>query len=258
MKRLLIVVVVGLMGAGCSNGPNSTYEEFGTRVNTSGFGHKYAQPEYEDELVLGPGDTISVQIANNPDLDSIQAVQIEGSIQVAYLGPVKVAGLTPSKVRDKLQLLLTPYIRDVSIVVTPVQIISKKIYVYTTDEKGGLRGRAFPLQGDLTLIDLITEVGGFNELSDDCHVKVVRGDPRHPTVWNINVRDMIENGYTAGNVPMRPDDIVFMQPTFFARIAQTLYKVTQPIRVLSQSVSDTAQSVFFLQNGTLPRNGGVY
>ena len=251
----LVAVLALAFAPSCANGPNSTYEEFGRRVNTEGFGHKYAQPDDAEELVLGPGDTLDIQIAHNPNLSGAQPVRIEGVITAPFVGNVRVAGLTPTEIQEKLQVLLNPYIRDVTIQVTPIAIRSKVIYVYATDRFGALRGRMVPLGGDMTLIDLITQIGGVPFLADDCHVKLVRGDPRHPKVLNINVRDMIVNGYTAANVQLKPDDILWLQPTFFARLGQALTQVTFPLRAVATAIRDGATTYFFLQDGTLPRRG---
>lgn len=248
MACLLVLLVAGT----ACNGPNSKYEDFGDRVNTRGFGHKFAQPVDQDELVLGPGDTVTIQIANLPELDSTQPLSIEGNVQAPFVGLVKAAGLTPTQVRDKLVVLLTPYVRDVSLQVIPIAITSKRIYVWTTGRFGELTGRAVGLQGDMTLMDLMTMVGG-NSMLDDCHIKVIRADPRHPEVLDINFREMVLEGYSAGNIQMRPDDIVYLPPTFFAKIAQTLNTLTLPLRVVSRSLRDASTAILFVEDGVVPR-----
>lgn len=252
LRLAWIFMMLGLVSA-CSNGPNSKYEDFGERINTEGFGHKFPQPENEDELVMGPGDVLDMQIANSPDLSSAQPIRVEGVITAPFVGDVKVAGLTPTQIRDKLAVLLTPYITDVSVQVIPISIQSKVIYVYSTDRLGGLIGGSVPVGGDMTLIDLITILGGVSPGADDCHVKVTRGDPRHPKTLNINVRDIILNGYTAGNIRMRPDDMVYMPPAFYAKVTQFLNQVTSPIRVLSSTLSSASTPIFLITEGTLPR-----
>lgn len=251
IRALALLVVVCTLG-GCINGPNSKYEEFGDRVNTEGFGHKFPQPENEEELVLGPADTVDIQIADNPTLSGAQPITFEGAITAPFVGSVRVAGLTPDQIRDKLQILLTPYIRDVSIQVVPVLIQSKVVYIYAYDRFGSLRGRAMPLQGDMTLLDLITRIGGVNFLADEYHIQVIRGDPRHPKKLDINIRDMIENGYTAANIRMRPDDLVLVPQNFFALISSNITRITLPL----QSIQRASQTIFFLRNGGLFGGGG--
>ena len=254
---LIVLAAALLLVSACSNGPNSSYEELGDRVNTKGFGHQYAQPEDQDELVLAPGDALDIQIANNPALSGAQVVRIEGVIFAPFVGDVKVAGLTATQIRDKLQILIDPFIRDVTVQVIPTTFNSKRIYIYATDELGGLQGRAYRLQGDMTLIDLISQLGGVATAADDCHIKIIRGDPRHPKSMNINVRDMILNGYTAANVHLKPDDIVYMPPTFFAKVAQFLNRITYPVRSVFQSLTQASSTAIFLQTGALPRRGGT-
>lgn len=254
--RTLLLLALLAASSACSNGPNSSYEEIGDRVNTRGFGHKYAQPEGQTDPVLGPGDDVDVQFASQTELNSRQPVAIEGTIQAPFVGPVKVAGLTAGQIRDKLTILITPYIKDVSIQVIAVGLQSKKIYIYTTGQYGELVGREMALRGDYTLIDLVTELGGFRFNEDDHHVKVIRGDPRHPKVLNINVRDMIINGYTAGNIQMQADDMVWLPPTFWAKLAQVINAVTYPIRTLSNATREVASTIFFIERGGRTGRGG--
>lgn len=246
--RSVVIAAIVLSGA-CSNGPNSTYEELGSRVNTRGFGHKYGQPEDLEEPVLAPGDVISVEVANLPELSSKQPVSYDGSIIAPFIGNVKAAGLTSTQVRDKLTVLLSPYIRSPTIQVIPVALDSKNIYLYTTGPYGELIGRKIPIYGDMVLLDLITDLGGFNLPDDDCHVKVIRADPRHPVTWNINVRDMIVNGYSAGNVHLKADDIVWLPPSIWARVAQEVNFALYPVQVLFRSAREGVGTFYFIERG---------
>ena len=256
VMRHIAVLLAVLLVAACSNGPNSKFDEFGERANTRGFGHKYAQPENADELVMGPGDTINIQIANNPTLSGTQPIRAEGAITMPWVDAVKVAGLTPTQIRDKIEILLSPYIRNVTVQVVPVGIVSKKIYIFARDIDGALQIQSLPVMGDMTLLDLFASIGGVPTLADDCHVKVIRGDPIHPHVLNINVRDMVLNGYTAGNIQMQPDDIVYLPPTFWARVAIAVRQVTSPVRELSNSLRGVVDTIDIIQgNGRGRRNG---
>lgn len=252
LRRTAVVLTV-LMVTACSNGPNSKFEEFGTRANTRGFGHKYAQPDNNDELVMGPGDSINIQIANNPQLGGTQVIRVEGAITMPWVDKVKVAGLSPSQIRDKLEILLSPYIRDCAVQVVPIRIVSKRIYIFARDLNGALQTQALPVTGDMTLIDLFTAIGGVPVLADDCHVKVIRGDPVRPKILNINVRDMVLNGYTGGNIQMLPDDIVYLPPTFWARVAIAVRQVTRPVRELSNSLRGIVDTIDVIEGN--PRRG---
>ncbi|MFT7620814.1 MAG: hypothetical protein ACI97A_004472, partial [Planctomycetota bacterium] len=178
--RPIFVIAFMLFVTACSNGPNSKFEDYGIRANTKDFGHKYAQPLDSDELVMGPGDRINIQVANNPALSGTQAIRIEGAITMPFVGNVKVAGLAPTQIRDKLEILLSPYINEVAVQIIPVSISSKRIYICAKDLDNSILIQALPMQGDMTLIDLFATIGGIPTLADDCHVKVIRADPINP------------------------------------------------------------------------------
>lgn len=256
MKCLAIITTLfALALGGCVNGPNSPYEAYGDRVNTEGFGHKYAQPEDEEALVMSPGDTISVQIARNPEISTVQQIRFEGVIQMAYVGDVKVAGLTPLQIRDKLTVLMSPFIRDVVIEVAPLEITSKNVYLFSTDQFDNILVEALPVTGDMTLVDLFARLGGMPDGADDEHVRLLRGDPRHPKVYNINFRDLAENGYTAANVRIRPDDMIWLPPTFFFRITQNVNKFTRPLQELQRPLISASQLRQFIENGQVANQG---
>lgn len=252
LRQILAIAAVLLVSA-CSNGPNSKFEDFGTRANTRDFGHKYAQPLDAEELVMGPGDVVNIQIANNPTLSGNQAVRVEGAITMPFVGNVKIAGLGPSQIRDKLEILLSPYIREVTVQVIPIKINSKRIYIFAKDLDGSIQLQALAMQGDMTLIDLFAAIGGVPRLADDCNVKVTRGDPINPKTLTINVRDMIVNGYTGGNIQMRPDDIVYLPPTFWAKVAISVRQVTLPVRELSNAMRGVIDTIDLAQGNNTRR-----
>jgi polysaccharide biosynthesis/export protein len=258
MTRLVaITIALAIIAGACTNGPNSRYEDFGNRANPEGFGHRYAQPDNEDELVMAPGDTIQVQIARNPELSTIQEIRYEGVIQMAYIGDVKVAGLTPTQIRDKLTVLMTPFIQGVSIEVAPLAITSKNVYLFSTDQFDNIIARVFPVQGDMTLIDLFAQLGAVPDGTDDEHVRLIRGDPRHPDVLNINFRDMVSAGRTAANVQLKPDDMIWLPSNFLYRVTQAVNRVTRPLQQIQRPLISIDQIRSFIENGRL-QNQGVF
>ncbi|MEZ6194473.1 MAG: polysaccharide biosynthesis/export family protein [Planctomycetota bacterium] len=259
MTRLAVTLTLAtVLVVGCTNGPNSRYEEFGDRVNTEGFGHRFAQPEDgRGDLVMGPGDTIRIDVARNPELSSEQTIRYEGVIRMPYVGDVVVAGLTPAQIRDKLLLLMAPFIREAVIDVTPTRITSKNVYLFSTDQTGSIVARKLPVGGDMTLIDLVTVIGGTPTGVDDCNIKILRADPRHPKPLVVNLRDMVVNGYTAANIRLLPDDMVWFPPTFFYAVAQTINQVTFPLRELRRALRDGDDLRYFIENGEVrTRRGG--
>src|SRR5579872_5963591 len=57
-------------------------------------------------LQLGPGDSVSIQVYGQPDLNATVYVSDDGTIPVALTGPVKVAGLSPSEAAARIEKAL--------------------------------------------------------------------------------------------------------------------------------------------------------
>jgi hypothetical protein len=50
----------------------------------------------------------------------------------------------------------------------------------------------------------------------------------------VNVREIVETGYTTFNLRIENQDIIYIPPTFFGHISRFFQKLLQPIASLSQ------------------------
>ena len=65
--------------------------------------------------VLGPMDTISIRIVNEPDLDATTRVEPDGTINFPYVGRIKAAGLT----EDELARVIERRLVELQILANP-------------------------------------------------------------------------------------------------------------------------------------------
>jgi polysaccharide export outer membrane protein len=111
-------------------------------------------PEYR----IGPGDVLEVIVFGNDDLSRSTSVQTNGTISLALLGDVAVAGMTLPEIKTKLTSLLG---RD--FLVNPQVDVKVKEYqsqFVTLMGEVNNPGRK-PLRGRTRLIDALVESGGF-------------------------------------------------------------------------------------------------
>src|SRR5262245_42700721 len=100
-----------------------------------------------------------------------------------------------------------------------------------------------------------------SSLDDDAHIKVIRPDPRHPVVKVINIREMLVCGYSGGNVRIKPNDIVYVPPTFWGRVNQFTAAVAAPFTGLFTAVGAIARVQYFanvITGNANNRYGGAY
>ena len=177
----------------------------------------FAQPT---PYTLGPGDILSIVIWDHPELnmpgaaatngpeatgtDSMTSgytVDSGGMIQYAYIGPLKVAGLTEMEARDALAQKLSRFVRQPQVTLRIEAYRSKRVYM-----DGAVRNPGVLALNDMpmTLPEAINRAGGFTPLADRSTVAITRGNK---TVV-VDIPDMIAKGVNPDNIELRRGDLV--------------------------------------------------
>jgi polysaccharide export outer membrane protein len=127
----------------------------------------------DDDYRVGPGDVLEVEVYDDPDLSGLVTIQHGGEISFPLLGDVEVNGLTSREVRDTLtRLLAKDYLVDPQVAVRVKEHRSQWITVVGEVVRPG----KYFLQGSKTLLELLTEAGGFTPNASG-EVVVSRPDP---------------------------------------------------------------------------------
>lgn len=151
---------------------------------------------------LGPGDVLSIQVYEEPDL-SFPEMRIgdTGMINYPLLGEVAVAGTTTGEferlLREKLvdgEFLIAP-----AVTVTIVEY--RPFYINGEVETPG----GYPFQPGLTLRKAITVAGGFTE----------RANRKRFTIHRGGAEDEASNTVSSLDVPIAPGDTITINERFF-------------------------------------------
>lgn len=152
---------------------------------------------------VGPQDILAIQIIGGDDPVVRVSVTAEGRILFPYLGKVAVGGKTTAEIEDMLQKgLVDGYYVNPRVAVSVQEYRSKKVLVIGEAVIPGEQ----PVVKSITLIELITKVGGPGENSDR-RITVIRGreDKRDRSTFEI---DRIMAGGEDSAFVLRPGDIV--------------------------------------------------
>jgi polysaccharide export outer membrane protein len=168
---------------------------------------------------IGPGDILSIVVWDHPELnlptsssgtDSAAGdrsvspgytVDNDGFIQYAYIGPLKVEGMSEMGVRDALSEKLARYVRKPQVTVRIQTYRSKRVYV-----DGEVKTPGVEVLNDrpMTLPEAINRAGGFTSLADRSRVAVTRGD----TTVAVDMPEMIRKGFNPDRIVLRDGDLV--------------------------------------------------
>lgn len=116
-------------------------------------------------------DTVLVRVAGEPELSKTYTVNPDGEIVLAFVGPVKVAGLTPEVARDRLTQQLRRYIRICDVQFDVVSSVASPILVLGEVARPG----ALQMREGLTLLGALAAVGNPTGQADRSRIRLGRG-----------------------------------------------------------------------------------
>jgi polysaccharide export outer membrane protein len=80
---------------------------------------------------------------------------------------------------------------------------------------GGFSAKAFPYKKDMTLLDLMIQVGGLGQYAAGNRASIIRNVDGASQQFGIRINDLIDDGNLAANVKILPGDIVLIPEAFF-------------------------------------------
>jgi polysaccharide export outer membrane protein len=129
-------------------------------------------------IFIGPGDMLSINVFETPELTTSLRVSQTGDINLPVLGRVHVAGLTAQgaavEIQDELKekgLLIDPHVT-----VSTTEFASQGATVLGEVRAPGV----YPTLGSRRLLDMLALAGGVSNTAGRLVTIVHRGDPEHP------------------------------------------------------------------------------
>lgn len=199
MNRSTFVLLVVLTA--CSDPPPSKYP---------------SQQVFVEDTKLGPRDLFEVRVFQQADLSGQFEVSPECTITYPLIGELAVCGLSPPQIEKKIKDgLIDGFLKDPQVSVVIKEFRSKTLSVFGQVKKPG----TLPYASGMTVVEAISQAGGFNEMARKNAVTVTRAvhDPStkksNKTSYTIPV-DSIGEG-KAANFFVRPGDVVFVPRRIF-------------------------------------------
>lgn len=158
-----------------------------------------------DSYVLGPGDEVVIDIYGASQNTLIHTISPEGTITVSGYGPIALSGLSVSGAQAKLRSTLGSRYKtsDLRVTVGSPRTIQVNIM-------GEVRAPGtYHLSAFANVFYALYRAGGTSELGTLRNIKVFRNG-RLVTV--VDLYEMILNGRLAGNIQLRDNDVIQVEP----------------------------------------------
>jgi polysaccharide export outer membrane protein len=138
----------------------------------------------KESLLIGPGDLIQVDVLDTPEMEQQVRVTDEGNAPLAYIGNVKVGGMTPGAAAEAIQLLL------VSKNVMKHPQVTVRVQEYSTQDVSVLgqvhTPGAYPLTTPQPVLRVLSLAGGVTDLADRQVTIKRHGSPQQLTYMLSN------------------------------------------------------------------------
>jgi polysaccharide export outer membrane protein len=163
--------------------------------------------------IIGPGDTLNIVVARNPELSMSVPVRPDGKISAPLVDELLAQGKTSVQVARELEALLGKYVRDpvVTVVVTNV-VGSYSEQIRVVGE--AVRPQFLPFRQKMTLLDVMIAVGGLTDFAAGNRATILRTSENNK-LYAVRLRDLVKGGDISANVEMRPGDVVIIPQSAF-------------------------------------------
>jgi len=202
MKRLVsLCIVIGL--SACSSTPRSIPVDQDVPVASN-----------VSEYLIGAGDQLNVFVWRNAEISVTIPVRPDGRISTPLVEDMVAVGKTPTRLARDIEKRISKYIRNpqVTIIVTNfVGSLKQQIRVIGQ----ATRPQSLPYRQQLTLLDVMIQVGGLTEFASGNDAKVIRKINGVNTEITARLDDLIKSGDISANLIIHPGDIVIIPESWF-------------------------------------------
>ncbi len=162
---------------------------------------------YRYEYILGPSDTINLNLTDTDDLDGSYEIDEDGMIDLPFIGKVKLDRLSLNETQNLLIQTIKDFYKNPDLQIFVEEYNSSKVYIV-----GAVRNqKTISLnQKPLTLIEATIQAN-FNPGSEDKLYGTSGLLRREGKVYQINLTNTFKNKDKKENFYLRKDDVVFIE-----------------------------------------------
>ena len=160
---------------------------------------------------MNAGDEIEIRVYGHDDLGMVTRIGPDGTVGIAFMGQVKLSGLSIAEGSETLRAGLAPYIKNPVVSITVKEVVSETATIAGACARPGV----FGISNSTRLADFYAMAGSsakrlFNgvdvDVADLEHSVIIRKGEILP----VDFRKAIEQGDTLHNIRIRKGDYVFV------------------------------------------------
>ena len=160
----------------------------------------------DEYYVIGPGDSLNIQLWKEPTLSGSAKVRPDGFITLPLVNEVQVTGMTTGELRKVLGDRYKEFVNSPVVTIRIEGIASSEVFLVGQVNRPG----AYPLLGNDSLLQLITRAGGLTIFADRRDIRVLRRARNKVTEYIADYEAIID-GDLKQDIILRPGDRIIVQ-----------------------------------------------
>jgi polysaccharide export outer membrane protein len=163
-------------------------------------------PALGQAYTIGPGDVLNIVVVDESTVSGTYTVDPDGDIVLPLAGNIPVKGLTLDEATAKVKDALQPYIKTPSVTVA-LRTASASDFIYLMGQFS--KTGSYKMERGETVAEAVAAAGGTTTRADTTQAFILRkGQTIH-----VDLQQIIDQGNTAGNIPMQPGDVLIVPET---------------------------------------------
>ncbi|MGF1723857.1 XrtA/PEP-CTERM system exopolysaccharide export protein [Photobacterium nomapromontoriensis] len=164
--------------------------------------------------LIGPGDNLTVFVWGSAEITGSYIVRPDGMISTSLVEDIQASGRTPTDLARSIEAHLAEYIRD------PIVTVMVADFVGPYSEQVRIIGeasqpKAINYRENMTLLDVMVEVGGLTEYADGNDARLIRVVNNQQKQYSLRMGDLVKDGDIRANVDILPGDIIIIPESWF-------------------------------------------
>jgi polysaccharide biosynthesis/export protein len=158
----------------------------------------------DPRYLIGAQDVLDVSVWKEPDLSRQVPVRPDGKISLPLLNDVQAAGLTPTELAVQITTGLDKFMTSPQVTVIVSQINSQRIYILGEVARVG----AYVLLPGMTVLQALSNAGGFTAFSNVKSIYVMRQENGKPQKYFFNYKEVVSGKKTEQNIELKAGDTI--------------------------------------------------
>jgi polysaccharide export outer membrane protein len=175
---------------------------------------EHIPPVEISEYILGYGDELEVSLFRHDEMTRKVKILQDGKIHYLLVGEIRTQGLSINQLRDKLREGLTKYFIDPQVSVIVTSTGSQKILVLGEVNRPGV----YQLEGPKSVVEAVSEAGGFTLDGKPSHLLLIRGglSNPNPSYKVLDIEKALNQVDMTQNIALQKGDIIYVPATEYA------------------------------------------